>query len=170
MFSALRQGSPLYILDKGENPSIKIGQVESVTSPRPEYGNITVPYGGLNTLVDITAKVGNDKKQYVGIPSNLSIHGSGDIVISESRDAMMAEVEGMLQTSKSIVDSIDYHKKMIVACENMLKQLNPAFAKEQERDGAIDSLKSEVATLRQEISRMTTLLANRAVAPNTPQL
>lgn len=129
-----------------------------------------MPYGGLNTLVDITVKVGNDKKQYVGIPSNLSIHGSGDIVISESRDAMMAEVEGMLQTSKSIVDSIDYHKKMIVACEDMLKQLNPAFAKEQERDGAIDSLKSEVATLRQEISRMTTLLANRAVAPNTPQL
>lgn len=83
---------------------------------------------------------------------------------------MMAEVEGMLQTSKSIVDSIDYHKKMIVACEDMLKQLNPAFAKEQERDGAIDSLKSEVATLRQEISKMTTLLANRAVAPNTPQL
>lgn len=129
-----------------------------------------MPYGGLNTLVDITVKVGNDKKQYVGIPSNLSIHGSGDIVISESRDAMMAEVEGMLQTSKSIVDSIDYHKKIIVACEDMLKQLNPAFAKEQERDGAIDSLKSEVATLRQEISRMTTLLANRAVAPNTPQL
>lgn len=118
-------------------------------------------------MVDITAKVGNDKKQYVGIPSNLSIHGSGDIVISESRDAMLSEIEGMLQTSKSIIESVDYHKKMITACEEMLKQLNPAYAKEQERDGAIDNLKNEVETLRQEISKMTALLANRAVTPNT---
>lgn len=167
MFSALRQGSPLYILEKGETPNIKIGQVESVTSPRPEYGNINIPYGGVNTLVDITVKVGGEKKQYVGIPSNLSIHGSGDIVISESRDAMISEVDGMLQSSKSIVESVDYHKKMITACEEMLKQLNPAYAKEQERDGAIDNLKSEVETLRQEISKMTALLTSRAVAPNT---
>lgn len=168
MFSALRQGSPLYILEKGESPNIKIGQVESVTSPRPEYGNFNTPgYGGINTLVDITVKVGGEKKQYVGIPSNLSIHGYGDIVISESRDAMISEVDGMLQSSKSIIESIDYHKKMITACEEMLKQLNPAYAKEQERDGAIDSLKSEVETLRQEISKMTALLTNRAVAPNT---
>lgn len=113
----------------------------------------------METLVDITVKLNGDKKEFVGIPSNLSIHGYGDIVISESREAMISEVDGMLQSSKSIVDSVEYHKKMITQCEEMLKQLNPAYAKEQERDGAIDSLKSEVETLRKEISRMTSLLA-----------
>jgi len=34
MFSALRQGALVYILDKGDTPSIKIGQVEGVTQPR----------------------------------------------------------------------------------------------------------------------------------------
>lgn len=162
MFSALRQGAPLYILEKGETPNIKIGQVESVTQPRPRYATYN-PAVGLNgnmeTIVDITVKINGDKKEYIGIPSNLSIHGYGDVVISESRDAMISEVDGMLQSSKSIIDSVEYHKKMITACEEMLKQLNPAYAKEQERDGAIDSLKSEVETLRKEISRMTHLLA-----------
>ena len=162
MFSALRQGAPIYILEKGETPSIKIGQVESVTQPRPRYAtyNPAIGLGGnMETIVDITVKINGDKKEYVGIPSNLSIHGYGDVVISESRDAMISEVDGMLQSSKSIIESVDYHKKMITSCEEMLKQLNPAYAKEQERDGAIDSLKSEVETLRKEISRMTSLLA-----------
>ena len=162
MFSALRQGAPLYILEKGETPNIKIGQVESVTQPRPKYATYNPAVGingNMETIVDITVKINGDKKEYIGIPSNLSIHGYGDIVISESRDAMISEVDGMLQSSQSIIDSIEYHKKMIVSCEEMLKQLNPAYAKEQERDGAIDSLKNEVETLRKEISRVTHLLA-----------
>jgi prefoldin subunit 5 len=162
MFSALRQGAPLYILEKGETPNIKIGQVESVTQPRPKYATYNPAVGingNMETIVDITVKINGDKKEYIGIPSNLSIHGYGDIVISESRDAMISEVDGMLQSSQSIIDSIEYHKKMVTACEEMLKSLNPAYAKEQERDGAIDSLKNEVETLRKEISRMTHLLA-----------
>lgn len=161
MFSALRQGSPIYILEKGEKPIIKVGQVESVTQPRPRYNtyNPNVGFSGnMETIVDITAKIGNDKKEYIGIPSNLSTHGYGDIVISESRDAMISEVDGMLQTSKSIIESVEYHKSVIDSCEDILKQLNPAYAKEQARDGAIDDLKSEVETLRKEIAKVTELL------------
>ena len=124
MFSALRQGAPLYILEKGETPNIKIGQVESVTQPRPKYATYNPAVGingNMETIVDITVKINGDKKEYIGIPSNLSIHGYGDIVISESRDAMISVVDGMLQSSQSIIDSIEYHKKMVTACEEMLK-------------------------------------------------
>lgn len=124
MFSALRQGSILYILEKGDKPSIKIGQVESVTQPRPKYGtfNPTVPFGAnLDTIVDIAVKIDNEKKEYVGVPSNASIHEYGNIIVSESREAMAAEVNNMLQTSRSIIDSIDYHRSVIGTCEEMLK-------------------------------------------------
>lgn len=169
MFSALRQGSPIYILEKGQTLVIKIGQVESVTQPRPKYAtyNPNVGFGAnMETVVDITVKIGNDKKEYVGVPSNLSIHGYGDVVLSESRDAMISEVDGMLQSSKSILDSIDYHRNIIKDCEDILKQLNPAYAKEQERDGAIDSLKNEVETLRKEISKMSALLTKAETNQN----
>lgn len=161
MFSALRQGALVYILDKAETPSIKIGQVESVTQPRPKYNtfNPTAPFGSnMETVVDITVKVDNEKKDYIGIPSNASIHGYGNIVISENREAMAAEVNNMLQTSKQALDSIDYHKKVISTCEEMLKQLDPDYAKQQERDNAIDSLKTEVGSLKSDMSRILDLL------------
>jgi hypothetical protein len=52
MFSALRQGSLLYILDKSV-PSLKIGQVVSVSSPLNQFG----AYGMTQSTVDITVKV-----------------------------------------------------------------------------------------------------------------
>lgn len=154
MFSALRQGSLLYILDKGENPSIKVGQVEGVSQPRfnPGTGLMGV------TIVDIAVKVDNDKKEYIGIPSNASIHEYGNVVISESRDQMIQEINAMLRTSKSALDSIDYHRKVIGACENMLKQIDPEYAKQQERDDTIDSLKNEVSSLKGDVSRILDLL------------
>lgn len=161
MFSALRQGALIYILEKGENPNVKIGQVESVTQPRPKYNqfNPTVPFmANAETIVDITVSVDNEKKEYVGVPSNLSVHEYGNVLLSESRDAMISEVNGMLQTSKQIIDSIDYHKKVVDSCEEMLKQLNPDYAKQQERDNAIDGLKSEVGSLKSDVNRILSLL------------
>ena len=53
---------------------------------------------------------------------------------------MISEVDSMMQESKNIIDSIDKHKATITSCENILKELNPVYAREQERDSAIDSL------------------------------
>lgn len=162
MFSALRQGYTVYVLEKGETLSIKIGQVESVTQPRPKYSTFNPSIGfnaNMETIVDIIVRIDNEKKEFIGIPSNLSIHSYGNYVISESKDAMINEVESMLQSSKSVIESVDYHKKVITACEDILKQLNPAFAKEQERDGVIDNLKNEVESLRKDIAKMTALLS-----------
>lgn len=161
MFSALRQGSLIYILEKGENPNVKIGQVESVTQPRPKYNtfNPTVPFAAnVETIVDITVTIDNEKKDYIGVPSNASVHGYGNIVISENRDAMVSEVNAMLQTSKQIIDSVDYHKNVVKSCEDMLKQLNPDYAKQQERDDAIDGLKTEVGSLKSDVNRILDIL------------
>lgn len=153
MFSALRQGALIYILDKGENPNIKIGQVEGVTQPRFMPGS-----GFGTTVVDIAVKIDNDKKDFIGIPSNLSVHSYGSLVISESREAMVQEVNAMLRTSKTALESIDYHRNVIEACEEMLKQIDPDYAKQQERDDTIESLKSEVGSLKDDVKKMLDLL------------
>ena len=153
MFSALRQGAPLYILNKGEKPELKIGYVESVTQPRPRYAtyNPTVSFGtNMEQIVDVAVKVGTDKLEYSGVPANASIHEYNKIVISESREAMISEVDGMLQSSKNIVDNVDYHQGIIKTCEDILKQLNPAYAKEQERDSAIEDLTAQVNKMQTE--------------------
>lgn len=181
MFSALRQGNPFYMLEKGEKPSLKVGQVESVSLPKPKYGtyNPSLTFGmNMETVVDITVKEGDQKLEFKQVPSSLSIANFGDkgMVISESREAMTAEIDGMLQSSRQVLNSIDYHKAVIDSCEEMLKQLNPSFAKEQERDDAIDSLTSQVNSIRSEfgtikgdVSKILGLLT-RAEAPKPVQL
>lgn len=116
----------------------------------------------METVVDITVVIDGNKKEYLGIPSNLSTHGYGNVVVSESKEAMVQEIDGMLQTSKQIVDSVDYHKALISSYENILKQLNPSFAKEQERDDAIESLTAQVNSMKSEMSKILDLLTKAA--------
>lgn len=161
MFSALRPGSTVYLLDKSEEPNVKIGYVENVSQPRPMYKtyNPAVSFGtNMQTVVDVTVKINNEKKDVIGIPSDSTIHSYGDYVISETREAMISEVDAMLQHSKDIVESVDQHKKMISSCEAILKDLNPVYAKEQERDSAIEDLTSQVNNMQNMLNRLETLL------------
>jgi hypothetical protein len=50
----------------------------------------------MQTVVDVTIKLGNDKKEFVGLPSTEAIHAYGDYVVSETREAMISEVDSLL--------------------------------------------------------------------------
>lgn len=122
---------------------------------------------GVETVVDISVRVQDEKLDFKGVPSNLSIanFGSDGVVISESREAMISEVDAMLQSSKSVVENIDYHKSVIDACDEMLKKLNPDFAKQQEREVLItkltkqvDDMQTEFGELKGDVSKILGLL------------
>lgn len=92
MFSGLRQGNALYVLDKSEEPKLINGYIERVSAPHPMYQsyNPAVSFGAnLQTAVDIVVKIGNDRKEFVGVPSTATIHSYGDYVLSESKDNMI---------------------------------------------------------------------------------
>lgn len=165
MFSTLRQEAAIYILDKGENPQLKIGRVESISAPQPK---ITIPnYTGMafnnEMTVDIKVKVDNETLDFQKIPTNLSVASLGNITISDNRDDMLTAVDAFMQNSRQILDNIDYHKKVVEACDEMLVKLNPAYAKDKERDSAIEGMKSEMAEIRGEfrgaISEIKNLLS-----------
>lgn len=71
---------------------------------------------------------------------------------------MSNEVDNMLQNSKSIVDSVTYHNNIISSCENILKDLNPRFAKEKERDEDINKLKDKMGGIESKMDKILTLL------------
>ena len=147
MFSALRQGSSFFILDKTNVPKLKIGSVVSVSHPMPKYNNTYVP--GQNyteTVVDVIVKVNEEELKFEKLPSNLSIanFGQSGIVVSESKEAMNGEVESMLRNSKNILESIPYHKEVLNACDEMMKELNPQLAKEKEQEEKIAMLETKM--------------------------
>ena len=161
MFSGLRQGTSLYILDKSSEPKVVIGYVENVTAPRPLYKtyNPAVSFGtNLQTVVDVVVKLDNEKKEFVGLPSTNTVHSYGDYVLSETREGMIQEVDTMLQNSKNVLSSVEQHEAIVRSCENILKDLNPIYAKESERDQAIDSLTKQVDDMQSVLSRLESLL------------
>ena len=162
MFSTLRKGATIYILDRTSEPEVKVGYIDNVTLPRPMYPtfNPAVSLGtNMQRVVDITVRIGEEKKEF-SVPSDLSIHTYGDYTISENKEAMISEVDSLLQNSKDVLDSVDKHKAAINAYENILKTLNPVYAKEQERDSTIDKLTQQVNGMQSTLNRLESLLLN----------
>lgn len=97
MFSTLRKGSSVYILDRTSTPDVKLGYIENVSIPRPMYPtfNPSVSLGtNMQTVVDLTVRIDNENKEFC-VPSNLSIHTYGDYTLSETKEAMISEVDSL---------------------------------------------------------------------------
>lgn len=157
MFSGLRPGTALYVLDKSKEPKVIQGYVERISTPHPMYPNYnpSVSFGAnLQTIVDVTVKLGDERREFVGVPSTATIHSYGDYVLSESKDNMIQEVTTMLENSKSILSNVEQHKSNISACEKILKELNPVYAKEQERDEAIDNISGRMDRIEGILARL----------------
>ena len=60
----------------------------------------------------------------------------------------------MLENSKSIIANVEQHKSNISACEKILKELNPIYAKEQERDEAIDNISGRMDRIEGILARL----------------
>ena len=160
MFSTLRKGSPIYILDRTSAPEVKLGYIENVSIPRPMYPtyNPQVSLGtNMQMVVDLNVRIDNETKEFC-VPSNLSLHTYGDYTLSENKEAMISEVDSLLQNSKDVLDSVDKHKEAISAYEKILKTLNPVYAKEQERDVAIGNLSERVDSIQNSLDRLEELL------------
>lgn len=163
MFSGLRTNSLFYILEKGEKPVLKVGQVSSVSNPSPKYGQYpTTPMFGqqMETVVDVSVKVGDETMEFKQLPSNLSIANLGqNVVVSENKDAMNAEVEAMLRNSRGILESVSYHESVIASCDGILRELNPQLAKEKAQEEKIVGLEDQMGKLSIALSSIQEMLA-----------
>ena len=159
MFSGLRQNGLFYILEKGEDLNLKIGQVVSMTNPQPKYGQF-----GYNTqpemVVDIKVKVDEEILEFKQLNANASIANSGSVIVSDSKEAMSAEVEGLLHTSKGILDSVSYHEKVLASCDGILRELNPSFKKEKEQEEKIGMLEEKMVGIEGTLSDMMSMLSS----------
>ena len=99
--------------------------------------------------------------EFKKLPSSSSIadSGKGGVIVSDSKEVMNSEVESMLQSSQSILDRIDYHKKVVQNCNQILRVLNPRLAKEKERDDDISNLKNKIGGLEDKMDKILTILS-----------
>lgn len=162
MFSGLRQNNLFYILEKGEDLNLKIGQVISVSNPQPKYNqfNTTNAFSQPEMVVDVKVKVGEESLDFKQLNANMNIANSGNVVVSDSKEAMSAEVESLLRNSKQIIESVPYHERVVASCDVMLRELNPAFAKEKEQEEKIGALEQRMGHIDGKLEKVLELLSD----------
>lgn len=159
MLSALQQGSLIHIIDKTKDIKYIVGEVINRTDPSADYSN---PSLGINppTFFDLTVKVDNETYEFKHLNSTLSVANNGNIIISETKEGLTPTVESILHNSKKIIDpeNINYHKNAVASCEDILKKLNPVFAREKERDSRIQNLEDKVGGLDDKLDKILNLI------------
>lgn len=80
---------------------------------------------------------------------------------------MNAEVDSLRQKSLGILNSVDYHKKIVQDCEVLLQRLNPEFAEQKQQKQEIDMLKSQMSEM---MSSMKELMAQFKSKEDTTKL
>lgn len=159
MFSNLRTNSQIYILHRDATPYIEIGQVVSVSQPRPRYqtNSYIAPQ---EQVVDLVVSINGNNITLQSLPANLDVADQGTIngslFIATQRDAMNTEINSMRQKSLDIINSVEQHKKVIQDCEVLLQRLNPEFAEQKQQKQEIDMLKTQMSEM---MSGMKELMA-----------
>lgn len=151
MFSALSQGSSIYLLDKASSPKLLVGEVVGVTQPKFVYNQATV---------DLKVKVEDTIQEFNNLPSisNTVTYNGGKLLISETKQGIQAEVEGILTNSQNILNNIDTYKQNVIDCENILKQLNPQFARDKERDDRLQNLETRFDGVETKLDKIFELI------------
>ena len=151
MFSALSQGSSIYLLDKTSSPKYLIGEVVGVTQPKYSFNQATV---------DLRVKVDDQIQEFNNLPSiNSTVtYNNGKLLISETKQGIQNEIETILFNSKNIVDNIDVYKQNIKDCENILKQINPQFAKDKERDDRLLNLETRFDGVESKLDKIFNII------------
>jgi len=152
MFSNLSQNSILYILDLQNTPKILTGPIERISIPRPKYNTFNP---NMEMIVDITANINGERREFKGVPnSTVADFGDDAFVLAESRDVLNSYLYSMMQNSQNIIDSMEKHRKRVVQYKEALQELNPDIKANEEKDKAIQSLKDEIAELKEMIAGM----------------
>uniref|UniRef100_A0AAU8MKW1 Uncharacterized protein n=1 Tax=Geladintestivirus 1 TaxID=3233133 RepID=A0AAU8MKW1_9CAUD len=158
MLSILERGNLVHIIDKTKDIKYLIGEIINKTEPTPDYtSNIG---GNMQSYFDLTVKVNSETYEFKHINSCLSIVNNGNVILSENKEGLVPAVESILANSKKIIDpdNISYHTKAVEDCEEILKKVNPTFAKEKEMDDRIFSLENKMTGIDSKLDKMFNLL------------
>jgi len=161
MLSALRPGTPVYVLYKNE-PRFAVAKVSQVSNQYPNFNQQSQPLiPGNNLAVNIVIEVDGKLEPYERIPLNTSIAEFPEkgVLISETRDGIINEVNAIKSASVTALQQVDMHKNVIASCDKLLFDLNPQLRKEQEQAAEIATLKEQLSGMSEQIAALTGMLS-----------
>ena len=148
MFQSVRPNSPIYVFHKGDNPRLETGYVVNQPIPKPKYQMPNAFGQPQELVVDLVIKLNDITVNMNAIPAQLDIadsYSNGEnLVISDSREAMNSEILSLKQKSIDIINSVPYHKNLIITYDKLLSDFNPEMAEKQAQQKEISELKAQL--------------------------
>lgn len=160
MFSDLKNGYQVHVLTAvdGKMPEYKAGKLVAHSEPRfLPPGDPMSPYG---RVMDITVDCGDGNKTYT-VPESQNVAKASGVTLSVSVEPVMNELESMKRVSQDVLDSVDFHKGRLEACESILEEINPAFRQTKEQDRKIAGIERQVGDLAKSFDDLKKLIVER---------
>lgn len=164
MFSALSQGSLLHIIDKTKVPKYIIGNVIKATQPVVDYNDTSFSTGGIaQSYLDVTVSTEDGEFTFKHIPSNQSLvyYNNGNIVISETKEGLINDVEAIHKNAKNIIDNKEFYEECITACDDILPKLSVRIAKDKEYDTKFKNIDNRITGLDDKLDKVLNILNNK---------
>lgn len=163
MFKDLKNGFQVCLLDKSQKtPVYKIGNVISASVPRLEprqmqAGQIPNPMMYSDRVLDLTIECDGQTNTYV-VQENANVASIASLTLACTAEPILNEVRAIHKTSSDIIASVDRHKEVVLKCEDILKELNPAFADSKAQNERIDKIEAAVSGVADSVRQIQQLL------------
>lgn len=168
MFQGVRQGSVLYILKKGEKPSLTPAQVVSVSNPYTPSNPQNI--FAQASVVDIQVSINGENTTLKEMPALSELTTSPDgTVVADNPESMLNEVRNLHRTSQQIVESAPHHESLLPVYESFYDVLDPNLAKEREKDKRLNMLEEEMKGMKGTITDIHKLLLTNLKQSNEPK-
>jgi len=167
-FKDIRQGYPVYILDK-QALSLSEGKVTAVGFPyfpTQTPGPAAPGAQPLGMSVDVTIEAGGKAATYT-IPEQLSVTFAGNLVLSTDRAGLAAEVEAMRTAARQALEGMERQKEIVAAADGLLAQLKPEYRERAETEKRFSVLEGAMADVKSLLREMADELKNNRTQNNT---
>lgn len=147
-FKELKQGYPVYILDK-EKLAVKQGKVVNTSFPRVDNQPT-----GRQMVVDVTIEVNGQSAVYT-IPEDSAVVYAKNLVLSTEQHCLAIEVEKMKTEAERILATVDEQQEIVDCADDLLAQLNPTFKEKRETEQRFEKIESRLDKLIQLMEHKT---------------
>lgn len=155
MFANLTKGAPVYVLDMRGTPKYYMATLEEAPQPYfPAPGNFPPAQPSVSFPV-------GDQKWVV--PVNADMVTKDGLTVTTSRERLIDAINAAKQQSQSVVDSYEKHKANLEVFDQIMREVNPAYAGQAQRDKELQELRAEVGTTSSDANgvRLHEVIAGR---------
>lgn len=158
MFSDLRKGFQVHVLNTEGVPSYEVGKV--VAYSEPKFLQKDGQYMIQQRVIDLTVETKSATDTYT-VPEMQNVAKSSSVTLATEIGPIMNELEAMKRTSREVLESVPMHRQRIESCDKILEEVNPSFRQSKEQDRKIERMDKRIDGISDSLEELKKIIIER---------